>query len=454
MVEAKFNIFVYLRSFVRKFNSGMKAADRNVQKFQGNLKNFEKRTNMTATSVHKLGMKFNQMINTFRMWALGVMFFGMMIQRIFLRILKTGITTFTQIQESMGFTGSAIQQVSAMFKYLGFIVGSVINRYLTPLLPVIWKIVRTIKRWIEDNPELTAKIILWGLAIGTLLMLFGSFTLGLWSIAKMFTVWAGAIKWIALKALPFLGKAIWFIIGLIWKILVAIVTVVAGILGIPIWLAALIIAIVVALVLAIIFNVWGIRDKIVAAALWVWDFIEPLVMAVWNLFKEVALLIWEIILLVKDVIVRIFQEIWDFMVEIFGPLVEWINENLWIPFKEAMQKVWDWIKEKLDALGTWIKEKIQWAADLINMITGAVSAARGLVGRARDWIRGGRQFGGNIPATGLYRLHAGEQVIPANKVNNFGGMTVNINTTGGVNGNQVAREILKEIKRYTNVYID
>ena len=236
MAQARFDIFVNLKAFVGQFGAGMKAADKSVQQFQGNLKQFEKTTGTTASAMTRLGMKFRQFTQTFRMWALGLMFFGMAIQRVFSRILKSGINTFTQVQESMGFTGSAIQQVSAMFKYLGYIVGSVINRYLTPLLPVIWKNVRAIKQWMEDNPKLTAQIILWGLAIGTVLAVIGSLILGLGSV---------------LTALVELGTAFWTIAGVL-----------AGVLGISVGWAAALIALIVAVVLAIIFN-WGhMRDRL------------------------------------------------------------------------------------------------------------------------------------------------------------------------------------------------
>ncbi len=406
MAQAKFDIFVNIRSFVGQFSKGMRAADRNLQKFQGNLQKFEKTTGKTASAMTKLGMKFQQFISTFRMWALGLMFFGMAIQRVFMRILKTGVSTFTQIQESMGFAGSAIQQVSAMFKFLGYIVGSVINRYLTPLLPWIWKNVRAIKQWMEDNPKLTAKIILWGLAIGTVLAVIGMLVLGLGALLTFITK--------LVISVGYLYKAFMFLAGIL-----------AVVLGISLGWAVVILAAIVVLVAAIIFN-WGhLRDILIEYFLMAWDKIKAIVLTVIAFWKGVFKL---------------------FTLDFKGAIESWksigqIWKDWWTSYKEHVSNITGWIIDDIKAV-------IQWAKDAWGWIKKVFS-------RGEDSSAPNRQFGGPIPSTGLYQLHAGEYVVPANKVNNFnGGISVGINTTGGVNGNQVAREILREIKRYTNVYID
>lgn len=42
-------------------------------------------------------------------------------------------------------------------------------------------------------------------------------------------------------------------------------------------------------------------------------------------------------------------------------------------------------------------------------------------------LLGGKQFGGEIPRTGNYLLHKGEEVIPAGKLAGAGGLVININ---------------------------
>ena len=57
--------------------------------------------------------------------------------------------------------------------------------------------------------------------------------------------------------------------------------------------------------------------------------------------------------------------------------------------------------------------------------------------------------GGKILSDGLAFLHKGETVTPANKTNNnnFGGITINISTTGGVDAEQVSEEVALGIQR-------
>ena len=62
---------------------------------------------------------------------------------------------------------------------------------------------------------------------------------------------------------------------------------------------------------------------------------------------------------------------------------------------------------------------------------------------------GFKQFGGFIPFTGPYMLHAGEKVVPSGQSNNFGGITVNI--MGGGTSSAMGEEIARQIKRYLNV---
>jgi hypothetical protein len=53
-----------------------------------------------------------------------------------------------------------------------------------------------------------------------------------------------------------------------------------------------------------------------------------------------------------------------------------------------------------------------------------------------------------IPEEGLHYLHRGERVMTAGQNNlNMGGINITINTTGGVNGNVLAQQIMSEIRR-------
>ena len=115
----------------------------------------------------------------FQAWALSMLFFGMAIKRFFGGITKTSVQAFRKIMESSGFAGTAVQQLSAHFEYLKFTVGSAIDQVLMRFLPIIIRIVENMARWVREKQGATTAILIFGLAIGTALMLFGIFTLGI-----------------------------------------------------------------------------------------------------------------------------------------------------------------------------------------------------------------------------------------------------------------------------------
>ena len=62
-------------------------------------------------------------------------------------------------------------------------------------------------------------------------------------------------------------------------------------------------------------------------------------------------------------------------------------------------------------------------------------------------IKSSKQSGGFIPHTGLYNLHAGETVVPANQ-SFTSSPTINIYTTGGVDDftmNRISETILRDL---------
>ncbi len=89
----------------------------------------------------------------------------------------------------------------------------------------------------------------------------------------------------------------------------------------------------------------------------------------------------------------------------------------------------DMIVEKLKAAWEWVKklgDRIKNSA--VGKFIGGVVA--GVASFARRIIHGGRsrQFGGFIPQDGLFKLHAGEQVVPSNQSLNFNpSIVINVN---------------------------
>lgn len=100
------------------------------------------------------------------------------------------------------------------------------------------------------------------------------------------------------------------------------------------------------------------------------------------------------------------------------------------PIAEVATSVMDWIQE-----------------NIVTPIKGRIAISQGKTPSIEYYMGRKKQSGGYIPQTGLYNLHAGEQVIPANQ-SFTSSPTININTTGGVDNfslNQIQEIISKEL---------
>jgi len=141
---------------------------------------------MFGRRVENVGKAFKDagvMTNRFQMHLLSVMFFGMLLQRVFMGLARTGVDTMMKITEGQSEAGMAITTLSASFQYLKFIIGDAIGTALLPWLDTITGIVETVGDWINQYPELTAGIIIAGAAIGSFLFLVGTLGLGLQGVS-------------------------------------------------------------------------------------------------------------------------------------------------------------------------------------------------------------------------------------------------------------------------------
>src|SRR3990167_1192297 len=94
-------------------------------------------------------------------------------------------------------------------------------------------------------------------------------------------------------------------------------------------------------------------------------------------------------------------------------------------------KITGWLKEKWKAFFDWIIEKWNSIKETVsNMIPEPIKKIGGAIKSGFNKIFNKKQFGGFIPQTGMYQLHAGEQVIPANQTLSFAPI-INISTTSG-----------------------
>jgi hypothetical protein len=215
------SIKVFIESFsnTKGFEETAKAAQKTeaVLKALNNalLNKGVKGFKFTGDSLHKLGLTFNsegqvvdlfsdkivdvgeatkraaKNVRTFRFEWLGVLFFGMQIQRMFGRIKDVSLDMYKKVMESSGMTTGAIFQFSAAWDYLKFTIGSAINTVLEPLLPYLLEIVNRITDWIDKNPKLAGSLIILGLVLGTLMSTVGQLALGYYSFKILSASMAG-----------------------------------------------------------------------------------------------------------------------------------------------------------------------------------------------------------------------------------------------------------------------
>ncbi len=344
------------------------------------MKKMNKANVTIMSSGGRLANRFRNMthgMRGFRMEMLGVMFFGMGMDKFFSGLLKptldlVGAFDVMNTTLAIGLLPTGIALLTNVF------------------LPF--------QDWfLSQGPlvqELIGTFIVFGAIIGKITFLVGMFALGLGSLALVLggmflplLIWAGMIILIAglIVGLIFLWKN-WEKISLKVKIALFAVSVVLGGLliffGLTVGWVFLVVAAIIAL-MAIIKN-WGkITD--------------------WLKEKWMALKTW-------------------FKTTKFGQVVVAIVDKI----KSAWKSFFDWIKEK------WEKVK-----SIVSKVTAPVGR---FIGGVREKITGSRQFGGTIPTDGLFRLHAGETVLPANQSLTFA-PEINVNTTGGVDINRIKMEL-------------
>ena len=124
----------------------------------------------------------------FKMHLLGLMFFGMMLQRVFLGIMKQGVDTFMRITEGQTEAGQAMTALSANVEFLKFAIGDAIATTLLPLLPIIVSIIEKIVDFISQNRELVGIVLIVGAVFGTFLAVFAILKLGFIALTQTFGV--------------------------------------------------------------------------------------------------------------------------------------------------------------------------------------------------------------------------------------------------------------------------
>ncbi|HUU88655.1 MAG TPA: hypothetical protein VMX17_13000, partial [Candidatus Glassbacteria bacterium] len=164
----------------------MKNVGKNMQNFgqvmqmpMNNFKELNGRFKVMKTLGGKVAQRFRMMthgMRGFRMEALGVMFFGMMMQRMFLGLLQP-------VMEAFG--------VFDIFRLM------LLTLFL-PIMEMIFPFLLSLMEWFMDLPEPVKKAIgifvILGVIFGTIIMVLGQFALGIGSLIQFFPIFGSAIQ--------------------------------------------------------------------------------------------------------------------------------------------------------------------------------------------------------------------------------------------------------------------
>jgi len=156
--------------------------DSRTQGVTQNLDNISQASNKAKSSVSKMGQSGQRaghgMMEAFDGAAMGLMFFGMQVQRIFGGIMRTSISTFQKVHSRLEDTTTATDRLSGTWQYLKFQIGEA----LQPVMAWLQPIVETMANLVKENQNLVAGFLVTGVALGTLAMLYGAVKLGMLSI--------------------------------------------------------------------------------------------------------------------------------------------------------------------------------------------------------------------------------------------------------------------------------
>jgi len=166
-----------------------------VSKSQRQLNGLKTQIASLETPLERIRAKFAALqarmrlfAQSFSMWALGVMFFGMLIQRTFTNIATSGVKAFKDLTDSSSLLTQNLSKLEAGWTFLKWSIGNAIATALLPLTPAIMAIILAISEWINKNPELAGNLVMLGILVGGVTFLFGALFLGIKAVAQAF-IW-------------------------------------------------------------------------------------------------------------------------------------------------------------------------------------------------------------------------------------------------------------------------
>lgn len=287
-------IWLIFRTMHKDFKKGMSQVRNGLTTTQYAIDRMRK-------PLKRLGATIERQRMGFQMWALGVMFFGMQMLRVFSRIAKSSFDTFEKVMgESINTAREGIMGLSASWEMLKFSIANAIASAIEPLVPMILNIIDAVSDWIERNPKLTAALVLLGIALGGIMFFVGQLVLFISSLMIFWVMW---------------GSAIWTVIGYIASLIGSV-----GLGGLLLVIGLVMIAV------AVLMSAWkknwfGFRTIVIAVTKVIWNTIK-----VWlDTILEIFGLVWELIVAlftgewgkIPGILMSIGEKIMELFFEIF-----------------------------------------------------------------------------------------------------------------------------------------
>lgn len=363
---------------LRKLSGDQKAAAAQVSAFKDQNMKFGQVMNMSMErfkSFNEQGFRFNRVggrmangmrklthgMRGFRMEALGVMFFGMAMQRMFSGFLKP-------VSEAFGITE---------------LFGDMLTVLFLPIMEAIFPSLLAVMEWFMNLPDPVKKAIgvfvLVGIALGTIIMILGTLALGIGSLILFWPIIASA----AVGAMALVIGALSPIIGLI-AIIIAIVVFLfiawkenflgmkkivsfffSGVKDIFMGLVSFISGIFL-IIKGIFLGDWTMIWEGVKKIFWVaikaiWGIIKILIGGIGAIFVGLIRIVWSVIKL----IIAPFVWLWNFLVghslipDMINAIIDW--------FKKLPGKIWNVVKDigKLIAKG-FVNLLPDWIVDILK----------------------------------------------------------------------------------------
>jgi len=205
---------------MKKAGMAQTSLQKEVNKTAKSLNLYESRAKQAQAATERMANKIRKFEANLLGAGLGLMFTGMAIKRLFQGIAQMGLSTFNEITGAQDAGAQSVARLSSAWTFLKFQIGSAIAN--SGLIPWIVGIINWFGILVSKHPQLVGAFVLIGLVVGTLMMVFGQFILGILATHKALQLF-GMTKGIWQLFIWF-GKFVAFL----WTSAVGAITSVAG----------------------------------------------------------------------------------------------------------------------------------------------------------------------------------------------------------------------------------